>query len=945
MGDAYRSEEARLAAQRKLLAEKYGLYSDDSEDEEEEVVQEEEAGRVNEDVVGDADGEEIEDGELTDDEGGDDGVEEEEEVQEGKWPGMIFGKDGVVFGEGVYEEDVGGDVVYGRELKVSGVTKYASVFGRSQGRKVGACGVVVCYAVGGHVRVIERFSTEKVLLKGHGASVVDLEILGEEVVGEGWKVVVGTVGEDGWGLFWEIVGGTGKGLVARKIAGLRYGEDGSGGGKFSLGYWSLIKWEDKVGEGGGGLKGIKKVALVDGNGENVEIWSLDLEKGAWNRDSNFVSASKNFESAEWLEKGCLAIVAGKDIWFMDATMNEAIQKFNTGFPQVLGIHRLESKLESSKRACNCFVICVEGGRVLQVYHVDQNRKIELQQTIRLCATDDDAYITTSVLPGGQYMVSSDVVSRRLFASHINGKLGVVDAITAIPIAQPVLSLYTTLTDTPATAQAPKATTTKSYPEINVWVVQPKSINMIHLPSNLLSPLAELTRLQGAAKVVKEKAKTSDIKKEVKAGTAEIGNFKKNTKKIPAAAKTGSGGEKRKTNTKAKPMETASKSLDSSTQKVETKPKEKTSLNKAESEPQTRKDKKIPLAQTVKSKGAPVRNPQEDANANSNAAKTTKTAKQTPMEVREHIAIPAKIDEKDKVAQKEDTGPQILEAIGAMLGKWEQQGKVREEKEKKLTVQLVKTVQETTKDTLQRAVDDSLSAALKDAMKVVMDRQKVSSDMFTKAIRDAKIADRFDKACIEMKTQVRAAITKSLETKCETTLTPILNEVMAATESLNKSRSNLVREGSSTPKASSYETVLKIVTDLINDKQLEAAFQTALTADEGCQKLLMMLCHKYNVRKFFMENVLKPPTVLLLAQKLTEDLTYGEADTELRMDWVREALLATEIDEESAGVGRNEILEEVAKRLGALRKEALKNKNTKLGKTAKKVGFLAVSMAK
>lgn len=97
-----------------------------------------------------------------------------------------------------------------RECCVTQITMYQSMYQEVVGRKIAVDARIICYAVGGHLRVLARGSTQRALLKGHGSGVCDMELANVSggVAEDGESMaVLGGIAEDGSIFLWKVVRG------------------------------------------------------------------------------------------------------------------------------------------------------------------------------------------------------------------------------------------------------------------------------------------------------------------------------------------------------------------------------------------------------------------------------------------------------------------------------------------------------------------------------------------------------------------------------------------------------------------------------------------------------------------------------------------------------------------------------------------------------------------
>ncbi|KAI0561974.1 WD40/YVTN repeat-like containing protein [Gracilaria domingensis] len=260
---AYLTEEARLEAQRRMLAERYGLFSDESDDGDDSSRPEpNSAGPPNgsaaqngdtHDASTTANGREaappkpphhepasseaatygenssIHDSDLTFVMSQDESLQDTAATsatteaessspvtdRASRWPGVEMvdpDHSNMIQAFHQYRSDANREAVSSRDLRVTQITMYPSQFLERHERKIAVNDKVITYAVGGHIRAILRNSPEsRCLLKGHDSSVADLEFLAAQETNvsvnlEGEFIsILGSVADDGSVYVWKII--------------------------------------------------------------------------------------------------------------------------------------------------------------------------------------------------------------------------------------------------------------------------------------------------------------------------------------------------------------------------------------------------------------------------------------------------------------------------------------------------------------------------------------------------------------------------------------------------------------------------------------------------------------------------------------------------------------------------------------------------------------------
>lgn len=129
------------------------------------------------------------------------------------WPGVVLSPIPRLY---AYDRDLHRTETSKRQLRVTQVTVYHSQLVARHARKIAVNDRVITYAVGGHIRAIARSTGSMALLKAHESAVADLELLGngESRLSSGsWAgcSILGSVAEDGAAYVWRIFRGEGAG--------------------------------------------------------------------------------------------------------------------------------------------------------------------------------------------------------------------------------------------------------------------------------------------------------------------------------------------------------------------------------------------------------------------------------------------------------------------------------------------------------------------------------------------------------------------------------------------------------------------------------------------------------------------------------------------------------------------------------------------------------------
>lgn len=89
------------------------------------------------------------------------------------WPGAAIAPASAHY---VYDSRIRADAVRDRAVRVTPVTRVATVVAEAAGARVAVDSALISYAVGAHVRVISRASAARCLLRGHSSAIVDMQL-------------------------------------------------------------------------------------------------------------------------------------------------------------------------------------------------------------------------------------------------------------------------------------------------------------------------------------------------------------------------------------------------------------------------------------------------------------------------------------------------------------------------------------------------------------------------------------------------------------------------------------------------------------------------------------------------------------------------------------------------------------------------------------------------
>lgn len=526
---AYLSEDARKEAQRRMLADKFGLAPESDEDDDEAAAS-----------SGDAD---------SDDDAAAAAAASARRArpqpaaasaaaaapaaEPSLWPGVVLA-DPAASGAlpVVYEYAAGAHAAATarRECRVTQITMYNTLYAEARGRRVAVNPRLICYAVGGHVRVLARGATQRTLLKGHGSGVVDMELA--VVAGDGagsvdggvttTTAVLGSVAEDGSLFLW---------MVERTDTVDDEDEDAGSGGEegadvvVTLANTDAIRlqhpvdgrWYQRV-----RFRPVEGVVLADGNAGvamllldtqspdlrvtevvkmNGDVKSLDRSLA----DGHKSTHGTGLAAAVWLSKLTIATARGAEVclWSLASSdkppsVDLRLQRDPTSV--VEDLHVLQRG-----EGFVILLVVADRGRVLEVWSLMGDKQPILVQQLRLAlgpvpvgapgtesdCDDDVAFnIVAHDVAAPDFVVVSALRHKTVLVLHYRPDRACLDAITQLPVKQSILSLCVTMDTRHVVADSARGLREEtSHTELGLWCVQPTSIQMRHLPATDCVPAA------------------------------------------------------------------------------------------------------------------------------------------------------------------------------------------------------------------------------------------------------------------------------------------------------------------------------------------------------------------------------------------------------------------------------------------------------------------------
>lgn len=850
-----------------------------------------------------------------------------------------------------------------RDVRVTQITHYSSQLLESHQRKIAVNNEIVSYGVGGHVRAMLRHSTARCLLKGHNSVVADIEFLAfqesrlDNRAAADHISILGSVADDGSVYVWKLVrNGDGDEQTLDVADAIRFEHPDFDKGKsykriaFRPGPNSIIA------ENGIGVA----MLLLDINAPDLRIVELVkmndkmMVRDKFLRSRHEVSESEvegNLDAAAWLSETIVATSRGGHVflWNADNTYSCCIarvprERTNT----VTAIHTLMQDV---------LLFVVGHGRELEVWTAKDIAtdmsctSLQLQQTIRLFKeSDKDVHCVASVDPSEQLVTISNVRGNSFFVLHFNRTAQAFDAMTEVPMKHSIYSFCLTPLSRPplAAAMAPLPgglATPMSLPqpheEVGVWCVQPPGIQVVHLPAGVCRPGSKITpeiHPKPVTKTVRrkvEKIPTALIAQtQVGATSAAVADTVPVGKRVPrsiGSLKSGGGGLGSSESTGSKSGAVGATGATGAN----------VGAGSGAGANSSAQGKVGVSVSEVRSRGGGI-GASGDADGKgggaaaggggsggggSGAAGSGGSGGGDNGGGKKSISlssISTSASSENAGANSDEIVEAILNGAKKAITSFEASAGQRTASEKAKMEKLIESVSETAESNIERFINSSMKKVLAETLipgvsQIIADardclREKstvdgsVAREHFEEVFERAEINQCFGNACKEMERQVSSVVGSSMASKYECLIQPCVEAVNDASDDVNSSvvllreelrklkEVRLGRDGTDGDHGVveiEAEDVQRAIEEQISQGNVDEAFLTAL--DKGDLNLVTWLCGKFEANTFFLENNLSQVSLMSLAQQLGQGL--GEGDVLLKVDWLKEVMLALEPEAE------------------------------------------------
>ncbi|KAJ8906008.1 hypothetical protein NDN08_002508 [Rhodosorus marinus] len=407
------------------------------------------------------------------------------------WPGVTYPKQDMI----EYDSPAHTEDSRNRNMKNSLVTRVAAVGEEGIERRIAANSRIVTYSVKSLIRVVGIEASNRCLLKGHGGSVSDLELLAGT---GGSDHILGSIAKDGSVYLWWIHERSLEGsdldddleLSARAQKSFKHPKDKA--------CYKKICFNNNFSEG-------IEVALFDGESTNIRYLfcgsrtcSTDGEVG--NFDEMTLKGDHKIEDIWWHGPKTLASALSNgviELWDVEQgsklTPKLATEKPEQTAPfgvRKLGPHSTVAAVEKSS----------SGLRLLSV-----EEEVRVCQTIQM--KDDSPENSTSFIetdPSGEILVLGKTRYKSIFVMHYNPAWEKIDAITQLNVTSPILSFAVTRVSQTKFASGNQVGTD----DLIVWCVHAEKVQRYYVSARDCAPVSAELETSGGANAAAEKVAKS-----------------------------------------------------------------------------------------------------------------------------------------------------------------------------------------------------------------------------------------------------------------------------------------------------------------------------------------------------------------------------------------------------------------------------------------------------
>lgn len=691
-----------------------------------------------------------------------------------------------------------------RDVRVTSLVSYSSQLIESHHRKIAVNEEFVCFVVGGHVRVMLRQSPTRCLLKGHNSVVSDIEFLSFQETSldnPSYVSILGSVADDGSVYVWKLIrSGEGENAEIEIADAIRFEHPDFDKGRFYRRIAFRPGPNSIITDNGVGVA----MLLLDFEDSDLRVVEVVKMNDKMMVRDKFLFAKNEvpvdghpvvgpLDAAAWLSEAMIVTSRGGHVflWNLDNTHSTCIA-------------RVPREKDSPVTSIICLqpdilIFVVSYGRELEVWLAKDAAgdvsafTMQLQQRICLfdASTDNDVRCAVSLDPSETFLTVSNMHESSFFILHFNFQGRAFDSIADIAVKEPVFSqsLAPHLKPDNKLNLTASSGARANGEEVDVWCVHPGGIQIAHVPSGLCVPKGTII---------------PDVHPKPVARTVRRRD-KKSHGLLAQSPPPSSLGSSSTSSTNDGPLE-SSKRAGRSTSAVKiaadgnggsmTSTDSRTASGGGPSKPSSLVSTNV----QVKSNTESIRGKLSSASASESDSKAGGPFDNTGKK---------NVGGSNEAAKGDEMADAILSAAKKVIAAFDDVSAQRSANERVKVEKLVETVNETAISNIERFVNSAMKKVLADMLvpgvsEMIADCRaamkeraridgQVGQDHFEEVFERSAIESSFSNACKEMGRQVSSAVTESMTAKYESLIQPTVEAVNDAAADLTSSAGLLKEE--------------------------------------------------------------------------------------------------------------------------------------------------------
>jgi len=874
-----------------------------------------------------------------------------------------------------------------RDLRVTPITVYNSVANEYGGRRIAVNTHLISYAVKNHIRVLSRFTASKELLKGHKDEVIDLEFARFEeetaTFNSGIFVLLSS-GKDGFVFVWFIEVDSESSFHC--VGHLTYEHPRREEG----GFYRRIAFH--------GEEKFCKIAMADAKSSRIfVVITSNITKRLQNEPAAFTAVNVEDEPLICLEE---STASSESLHMNDLLFKDADHLFSAGSDGNVYLWCISSRtllfkyapstvvepihtifLLRSSPMPEMMVVISSYGRNIELLEVQSNNyrgtnhvKLVSSQriTLEIATGNNDVSVSSCIDDQNEFLLLTNCVMNEMIAVHFShDQKFYADFISRFHIRQPILSFCVTRCGRKVRYvnedDSWEGSEINVVEELGIWCVQPKSIQYLHLYADRCRPAStfvdteateagsESLTQHGTNEVVEEKAEWR-----LESSTKTNGSTKKSSEVM--------------LETKAELEERNDDFVNISTATKPNNPKKKQTsgsvtriLTKQEASSQAGSTKSFQPVSILKkpSKDSQMKKEIDSSSKNVFSGRPEQSSVDTEHKTSyQPSSVEGGVDDflqlKQQVLEEvEISCRRNFERIARQL---ERERLEREKLEREKLEKLLEAVSDTCNHRLEQFISSTMEREMEQT--VIPRLNNLVSETFEKWMRsshfeslmgqllenrfgqsidsfvrksceglfESRLVPAFEAACREMLKQVDSAVVKGFQQQMEfclkrdflDPLSGLQEKISSVVENfkLPSTESRAVSSQENTDSTLISKEVLESqIMEMLERENYEGAFLLALGASN--LDVVEWLCEKLDCHELFQSD--EPPlsqvTLLSLIQQLGFDL---ERKTEMKMEWLKEAVMLLEPSDEMIQDYFSDILSMLLQNLEHLLEAGLNN---------------------